>query len=898
MLSINNIEQNNSNGFIISARLNDGLQNRSVKLLATKNNKQLEIGRLFFKKNKAKCNLNNVELLEKGIYQLNAISSAGNLIDVSFTGSNILSTLHCNTSIISLNQESQSLEVTPISNLTSKVIVDNISDDENNLYVTIRSNLSSTYKVKGISARHRINNIEEDSLPLEPGYDDECKFIFPKRYSFSKSGIWDFYIKVESCGIDSFIRLNACVENLCLHNINCFYDNKLFKFQPYITQDGQLSLNVRDLTTTFSKQESIIYTKKSFIVKVKVSESYLGLYKNIKARLVSSEGEQISISVKSKKNGILEVNLPFDLFVNLTASNRGNVGFNWELTLKNGEVHSLPVSHMLDEDHVKSCDVLIYPPATYECDNNAINLRPFFNAAHNLLFSVDQECKLAIKNIFLREKIEIHLDGDLKDHNISLIAISGKDGSTIHFERQNGVYISTVNISELPTCDNAYFLHYIKDNVKVIINNVFPSVKDKFKTFKKNRVSLSGNTYLSCVVCKKSLASIEIRPLREHERNLSKLSLFVAKLTAAAVKRITDKDIWLIGENLGDVAQDNGFAFFKHVLSLNNEKVYYVIRKESVHYHKLIPFKNNVLIYDSFKHKVLYHLASKLIVAHGIRDVLPSIKHPVIYRNDKDIVYLQHGVLAMKRIGMSGASYNNRITKFVVSSENEKKIMIRDSKFRADQILVSGLPRFDDLHCYSEKPKRQIFIMPTWRDWLVNSEQGFIESEFFKNYKRLLSDEALDEFLQKNNYVIKVLPHNEIYKKYIHHFSSSCKNILIADLSKETVQALIRESSGMVTDYSSVAWDFLFMQKPTLFFQFDVNEYLAKRGAYVSFQSNLPGQICYSYDNFTECLKSMIEKDCKFESRHLSKLKMFINNIDSKNCHRVYEEISTSAKGK
>lgn len=899
MLSINKIEKGASNNFSISAKLSDGLQNRSVKLIATKNKKQLEIGKFFFKKNKSKCNLNNVELLEKGNYKLDAISSNGNVIDVSFISENIPSLLHCSSSVIKINKDTLSLEVTPVSLLTSNVIVKKIIDDENNLYITIESTLPENYNLKCITARHRVNNIEEDSFySIDKINNEPYTITFPKYKSFSKSGIWDFYVKIESNGIESFIRLNSAPETLAVQTINNLYNNQLFKFQPYITQDGQLSLNVRDLTTTFSKQDSIRYSENSFLIKAAVNDSYLDLFKSIRAKLFIADDIVKTIPVKFNKSGRLEINLAFDIFKELSTQARNNAILCWELTLKNGEVHLLPVSHMLDEDHVKSCDVLIYPPVSVDFNNEKFNLKPFFNTSHHLNFSCTQECEFSIKDISIGERIEVCLDVGSNAHDVDLIAVSGKDDYIIEFYKTGSKYVSKIKVSEIPDNDNAYFLHYVKNSTKNIINNVLPKVRNKFKAFKNNKTLLNNDIYLSCVVCKKNLASIEVRKLREHEKSISKLSLFLAKLTAAAAKKIIKKDIWLVGENLGDVAQDNGFAFFKHALELNNEKVYYVIRDNSVHYHKLSKFKDNTIIYDSFKHKVMYHLAQKLIVAHGIRDVLPSIKHPVIYRNDKDIVYLQHGVLAMKRIGMSGASYNNKITKFVVSSENEKRMMIRDSKFRADQIIVSGLPRFDDLYNHIDKPKRQIFIMPTWRDWLVNSEQSFIESEFYQNYSRLLSDISLDEFLQKNNYIIKLLPHNEIYKKYMHLFSSECKNILIADLSVETVQKLITESSGMVTDYSSVAWDFLFMRKPTLFFQFDVNEYLTKRGAYVSFQSSLPGQICNTYDSFIENLRSMIEKDCKFENRHLSKLKMFINNIDNKNSDRVYKEISSSKEGK
>lgn len=898
MLSINKIEKDSANHFLVSARLNDGTQNKSIKLIATQNRKKQEIGKLFFKKNKAKCNLNNIDLLEKGSYKIDAITSTGNIIDVSFLQTGDFSVLHGSTNLIKINKEQSSIEVTPISSLTSRILVLSIDDDEKNLYLKLSNKLPSVYSIKCLTARHRVNNIEADSLAIQHDDQDTYLATFPKSKSFDKSGIWDFYVKVESNGVDSFVRLNAKNEVLSLQKINSFHEDKLFKFQPYITQDGQVSLNVRDLTTTFSKQESIFYKNNNFLINCKVNETYLGLYKHLKAKLVIDDDNFKMASVKSVKHGGLEFSLPFEWFQDLIKSSRKMAELYWEITLKNGDIHNLPVSHMLDEEHVKSSDVLIYPPANFDNKDISIQIKPFFNTAHKLLFSVERECECKINKITIGKKIEVQIDSPLVDDDVNIIAISGKDGSTISFEKKQNKFISLLDVKHISKNENAYFIHYVKNNENHLINDTSPRLRADFKTFKKNKVSLGDGIYASCVVCKKNLTSIEIRPLREHEKNTSKLSLFMAKLTATAIKKAFSKDVWLVGENLGDVAQDNGFAFFKHALELKNEHVYYVIRKNSIHYNKLTPFKSNTIIYDSFKHKVLYHLANKLVVAHGIRDVLPSIKHPVIYRNDKDIVYLQHGILAMKRIGMSGSSYNNKITKFVVSSESEKRIMMRESKFRSDQIIVSGLPRFDDLYKYETKPKRQIFIMPTWRDWLVDSEQSFIESDFYKNYKRLLSDKDLNSFLIKNDYTVKILPHTEIYKKYITLFNSTCENILIADLAEDTVQKLITESAGMVTDYSSVAWDFLFMRKPTLFFQFDVSEYLTKRGAYVSFQSHLPGPISYSYDDFTTKLKDMVEKDCRFENRHLSKLKLFINNIDDSNCHRVYREITVPAERK
>lgn len=110
MLSINKIEKGSANYFLVSARLNDGTQNKSIKLIATQNNKKQEIGKLFFKKNKAKCNLNNIDLLEKGSYKIDAITSTGNIIDVSFLQTGDFSVLHGSTNLIKINKEQSSIE--------------------------------------------------------------------------------------------------------------------------------------------------------------------------------------------------------------------------------------------------------------------------------------------------------------------------------------------------------------------------------------------------------------------------------------------------------------------------------------------------------------------------------------------------------------------------------------------------------------------------------------------------------------------------------------------------------------------------------------------------------------------------------------------------------------------
>ncbi|WP_259336350.1 CDP-glycerol glycerophosphotransferase family protein, partial [Staphylococcus chromogenes] len=51
----------------------------------------------------------------------------------------------------------------------------------------------------------------------------------------------------------------------------------------------------------------------------------------------------------------------------------------------------------------------------------------------------------------------------------------------------------------------------------------------------------------------------------------------------------------------------------------------------------------------------------------------------------------------------------------------EKEIVVRDLKFDPEQVLVTGLSRFDSLFDNQFKTKKQILIIPTWRDWLTST---------------------------------------------------------------------------------------------------------------------------------------------------------------------------------
>ena len=105
----------------------------------------------------------------------------------------------------------------------------------------------------------------------------------------------------------------------------------------------------------------------------------------------------------------------------------------------------------------------------------------------------------------------------------------------------------------------------------------------------------------------------------------------------------------------------------------------------------------------------------------------------------------------------------------------------------------------------------------------------------------------------------------------------------------------MQKSKLLITDYSSVAYDFYYLNKPIIFFQFDKREYEEKVGSYVDLDKDLFGKQAKTVE---KCVEEIIEisennfhydKEMKQKSDKLRE--KFLKYVDKGNCERVYNEI-------
>ena len=99
----------------------------------------------------------------------------------------------------------------------------------------------------------------------------------------------------------------------------------------------------------------------------------------------------------------------------------------------------------------------------------------------------------------------------------------------------------------------------------------------------------------------------------------------------------------------------------------------------------------------------------------------------------------------------------------------------------------------------------------------------------------------------------------------------------------------------LITDYSSVAYDFYYLDKPIIFFQFDKKEYTEKVGSYVDLDNELFGKGAYTIEKCVKDIIEISENNFKYDEVTEEKSKelknKFLKYNDKDNCKRVYELI-------
>jgi len=387
------------------------------------------------------------------------------------------------------------------------------------------------------------------------------------------------------------------------------------------------------------------------------------------------------------------------------------------------------------------------------------------------------------------------------------------------------------------------------------------------------------------------------------------------------------KQVWLFFDRI-DKADDNGEAMFSYVCSLKKKEVdaYFVIGRNTPDFERLKSI-GQVVEALSFEHCVLLLLADYILTSQLNGYVENPFGECEEYFRDLShqpkVIFLQHGVTKDDQTRWLNRYYQN-LYAVVASAEAERKAFLANSYFyQEDQVWLTGMPRYDVLELISAASegscgwthnglvpetntcaKKYILIMPTWRENLMEQriseelhvyrwylKKGFDTSEYFQHWHSLLNNGSLKESCKKFNYQLVFMPH-PIMQPYIGAFRA---DEAVIELPYDTSwRDLFARCELMITDYSSVAFDFAYLKKPVIYYQFDREQFFSSHTyaeGYFDYKKMGFGEIAVRERQVVELLIRYMEKGCGMPDLYRNRVESFFAYHDHDSCKRIVQRI-------
>ena len=349
---------------------------------------------------------------------------------------------------------------------------------------------------------------------------------------------------------------------------------------------------------------------------------------------------------------------------------------------------------------------------------------------------------------------------------------------------------------------------------------------------------------------------------------------FCFKLISKLFRSRIDDKLIIMGAYSGNSYLDNTKYLFEFLNKYSNNRVVWMTKSKGL----LLELRNKGfegVFALSLKAIKLLKQANFIFLTHGVYDVLPidfSAKTTIIMTwhgtvikditQDFEVTYSYKKWVKYLRL----KSYPDQYIDYVLTpSKGKYEHEILSQAFRVDltKILDLGYPRNDILFDYNldfknklkqkygipNNIKKVILYAPTFRD------AGSLRFPF-KN-KDL---EDLNDILKETDSIFLVKGH--AYEKKINFDELEYISLV---RKPSDIQELIIISDLLISDYSSVTFDFLLTMRPVILFPYDLDIYEKGRGLHYDLREIAPGPIVYDVETLLESIKNIEEIDIKYK---------------------------------
>ena len=374
-----------------------------------------------------------------------------------------------------------------------------------------------------------------------------------------------------------------------------------------------------------------------------------------------------------------------------------------------------------------------------------------------------------------------------------------------------------------------------------------------------------------------------------------------------------NRKIWLFGSTFGRRFADNPRYFYLYVnqseecrdiraiwISHNKEIVEFLQQNgyEAYYYHSWkgiwYCLRGKVYLFDNYSKDISFWLsggATKVNMWHGVP--LKKIQHDNVFDR------FRHPKNVWEKIQNYPRNLSDEKPSHYVLATSEFMKPIFASAFQTKHVLTTGYPRVDSFafdhikNLYTAKEQQLLqqieqlrqdrdadtilYYMPTFRD---------SETQFFD----VMNLETFGQYLQKNHmlFCAKLHPKSKLKKEFE---AIQGGNIVCIDADVDPY-VFVPIADVLVTDYSSIYFDYLFTRRPIVYFDYDLREYLEdSREMYFDYEEYTVGTKAENQNQLEDALSNAVSDQIENQNKADALLYKMFDEVNQPVSGRLVKEI-------
>ncbi|SFO20381.1 Glycosyltransferase involved in cell wall bisynthesis [Geodermatophilus obscurus] len=366
-------------------------------------------------------------------------------------------------------------------------------------------------------------------------------------------------------------------------------------------------------------------------------------------------------------------------------------------------------------------------------------------------------------------------------------------------------------------------------------------------------------------------------------------------------------DAWVLMDRQ-EQAQDSAEHLYRYLKRKRPQvNAWFVLDRQSPDWRRLQREGFKLVAHGSVQWRMLLLNARHVVSSHANAFAMAPLPHALYGRPQWQFTFLQHGV---GKDDYSRWLNDKRISLLMTTTEAEERSFTGDGTpyvFTTKEVKRTGLPRHDALLAKARKladrDVDRILVMPTWRRSLAEGmpesltpeerAAAFRASEYAQHWFGLLQAPELRQVAERTGSRVAFLPHPNM-TPFLHD-SDVPGHVELLRWADVDVQDVFARTALLITDYSSIAFEVALLGRPTVYFQFDRDEFFSGaqpyRRGYFSYERDGFGPVTTSLEEAVSALEKLAVEGLRPDEAIERRIRATFGEPAGDACYQVFKAI-------